>query len=61
VIVDDQTWMAGPTRGPGDIEKPCQVFDAMTRMTGGICLVNSRRTSAPVRQLEQVLQLLRSR
>jgi hypothetical protein len=61
VIVDDKMWVVDPKRGPQRIEKPCQVFDSMTRMTGGVCLVNSRGTSAPVKQLEQILEQVRSR
>lgn len=61
VIVDDKTWRIDPRRGPLGIERACQVFDTMARMTGGVCLVNSRGTSATVKQLERVLEQLRNR
>jgi hypothetical protein len=59
VIVDDKPWVTDAAGRRLGIDKPCEVFDAMTRMTGGVCLMNSRGTSAPVKQLEQILQQLR--
>jgi hypothetical protein len=35
------------------------VFAAMTRATGGMCVMNPHPTSAPVTQLEQILEQLR--
>jgi len=60
VIVDDKPSVSAPSGRQFGIEKPCQVFDAMTRMTGGVCLMNTHPTSAPVKQLEQVLEQLRN-
>src|SRR5262245_43056153 len=61
VVVDSKAWVDGPARGQALIKRSCQAFDAMTRMTGGVCLMNARGTSAPVRQLEQILEQLRNR
>jgi len=61
VIVDDKMWVVDPKRGPESIDKPCQVFESISRMTQGVCLVNSHGTSAPVKQLEQIVEQLRNR
>jgi len=58
VIVDDNRWVTDPTHDRLKIDK-CQVFAAMTRATGGMCLMNPHPTSAPVTQLQQIVEQLR--
>jgi hypothetical protein len=59
VIVDETPWVQD-ANDHLEIDR-CQVFAAMTRATGGICVLNPHPTSAPVKQLEQILEQLRNR
>jgi hypothetical protein len=60
VIVDETPWVTDPKHHQPGIDK-CQVFADVTRVTGGMCVLNPHPTSAPVKQLEQILELLRNR
>jgi hypothetical protein len=60
VIVDETPWVQDPKHDRLGIDR-CQVFADMTRATGGICVLNPHPASAPVKQLEQILQQLRNR
>jgi hypothetical protein len=60
VIVDETPWVQDPKHVHLGIDR-CQVFADMTRATGGICVLNPHPTSAPVKQLDQILEQLRNR
>jgi hypothetical protein len=38
------------------VEKPCEVFDAMARMTGGGCVLNDNHRDAPTHQLIDIVR-----
>ena len=58
VIVDETPWVIDPKHDQLKIDK-CQVFAAMTRATGGLCVMNPHPTAAPVTQLQQIVVQLR--
>jgi hypothetical protein len=60
VIVDEAPWVEDPKHDHLEIDR-CHVFADMTRVTGGSCVLNPHPKSAPVKQLEQILEQLRNR
>jgi hypothetical protein len=59
VIVDDFVWARAFDGTPMGIDKPCAVFDRMTRASGGACVLNARHRSAPNDQIKTLVARLR--